>query len=40
MLNFVFLLLCQAYIAGATAPQFKWKDEGVKLRFAVISLAV
>ncbi|KAK3200349.1 hypothetical protein Dsin_023764 [Dipteronia sinensis] len=30
----------RAYIAGATAPDFKWNDDGVKLRSAAISLTV
>jgi hypothetical protein len=30
----------QAIIAGATAPQSKWDEDGVKLRSAVISLTV
>ncbi|XP_030534939.1 uncharacterized protein LOC115744007 [Rhodamnia argentea] len=28
----------KAFIAGATAPQFKWEDDGVRLRSAAISL--
>ncbi|GLT38328.1 hypothetical protein SLA2020_125840 [Shorea laevis] len=30
----------KAFIAGATAPQSKWGDDGVKLRSAAISLTV
>lgn len=30
----------KAFIAGATAPQFKWDDDGVKLRSAAISLTL
>ncbi|KAG8648234.1 uncharacterized protein LOC110621966 isoform X2 [Manihot esculenta] len=30
----------KAIIAGATAPQFKWDNDGVKLRSAAISLTV
>ncbi|GAV63210.1 hypothetical protein CFOL_v3_06730 [Cephalotus follicularis] len=30
----------KAFIAGATAPQSKWDDDGVKLRSAAISLTV
>ncbi|KAL9393199.1 hypothetical protein Peur_012484 [Populus x canadensis] len=30
----------KAIIAGATAPQSKWEDDGVKLRSAVISLTL
>ncbi|KAK1287966.1 hypothetical protein QJS10_CPB19g01094 [Acorus calamus] len=30
----------KAYIAGATAPQLKWEEDGVKLRSAAISLSV
>ncbi|KAM1038829.1 hypothetical protein ACFX13_034182 [Malus domestica] len=30
----------KTYIAGATAPQSKWNDDGVKLRSAAISMTV
>ncbi|XP_027107619.1 uncharacterized protein [Coffea arabica] len=30
----------KAIIAGATAPQYKWNDDGVKLRSAAVSLTV
>lgn len=30
----------RTYIAGATAPQSKWDDDGVKLRSAAISMTV
>ncbi|KAI3440411.1 PsbP domain-containing protein [Psidium guajava] len=30
----------KAFIAGATAPQFKWEDDGVRLRSAAISLTL
>ncbi|KAH0469563.1 hypothetical protein IEQ34_001121 [Dendrobium chrysotoxum] len=30
----------KAYIAGAAAPQIKWKDDGIKLRSAALSLTV
>ncbi|XP_057961349.1 uncharacterized protein LOC131153213 [Malania oleifera] len=30
----------KVYIAGATAPQSKWDDDGVKLRSAAVSLTV
>ncbi|GFZ02933.1 tagatose-6-phosphate ketose/aldose isomerase, putative [Actinidia rufa] len=30
----------KAFIAGATAPQSKWGDDGVKLRSAAVSLTV
>ncbi|VVA12753.1 Hypothetical predicted protein [Prunus dulcis] len=30
----------KTYIAGATAPQLKWNDDGVKLRSAAISMTV
>ncbi|KAL6324054.1 hypothetical protein AAG906_006325 [Vitis piasezkii] len=30
----------KAFIAGAAAPQFKWDDDGVKLRSAAISLTL
>ncbi|KAL5984558.1 hypothetical protein ACLOJK_018663 [Asimina triloba] len=30
----------KAYIAGATAPQSKWEDDGIKLRSAAISMSV
>ncbi|KAI5658957.1 hypothetical protein M9H77_27750 [Catharanthus roseus] len=30
----------KAIIAGATAPQYKWDDDGVKLRSAAVSLTV
>ncbi|KAH9754693.1 Tagatose-6-phosphate ketose/aldose isomerase [Citrus sinensis] len=30
----------EAYIAGATAPESKWDDDGVKLRSAAISLSL
>ncbi|KAJ7973389.1 Photosystem II reaction center PsbP family protein [Quillaja saponaria] len=30
----------KAFIAGATAPQSKWDDDGVKLRSAAISLTI
>ncbi|KAL9450622.1 hypothetical protein AB3S75_012364 [Citrus x aurantiifolia] len=30
----------KAYIAGATAPESKWDDDGVKLRSAAISLSL
>ncbi|KAJ0977578.1 hypothetical protein J5N97_013052 [Dioscorea zingiberensis] len=30
----------KTYIAGATAPQLKWENDGVKLRSAAISLSV
>uniref|UniRef100_A0A0F7GX96 Photosystem II reaction center PsbP family protein n=1 Tax=Monsonia emarginata TaxID=28966 RepID=A0A0F7GX96_9ROSI len=30
----------KAFIAGATAPQTKWEDDGVKLRSAAVSLTV
>lgn len=30
----------QAFIAGATAPQSKWEDDGVRLRSAAISLTL
>ncbi|XP_057498870.1 uncharacterized protein LOC130783316 [Actinidia eriantha] len=30
----------KAFIAGATAPQSKWDDDGVKLRSAAVSLTV
>lgn len=30
----------QTYIAGATAPETNWGDDGVKLRSAAVSLSV
>lgn len=30
----------KVFIAGATAPQSKWEDDGVKLRSAAVSLTV
>lgn len=36
----LFFVLLQTYIAGATAPQSKWNDDGVKLRSAAISMTV
>ncbi|XP_031101691.1 uncharacterized protein LOC116005589 isoform X2 [Ipomoea triloba] len=30
----------KAFIAGATAPQDKWNDDGIKLRSAAVSLTV
>lgn len=30
----------KAFIAGATAPEHKWEDDGVKLRSAAVSLTV
>ncbi|XP_039135905.1 uncharacterized protein LOC120273346 [Dioscorea cayenensis subsp. rotundata] len=30
----------KAYIAGATAPQLKWENDGVELRSAAVSLSV
>ncbi|KAG8085497.1 hypothetical protein GUJ93_ZPchr0010g10375 [Zizania palustris] len=30
----------KTYIAGATAPETKWDDDGVKLRSAAVSLSV
>lgn len=30
----------KTYIAGATAPEMKWGDDGVKLRSAAVSLSV
>ncbi|RVX19064.1 hypothetical protein CK203_007028 [Vitis vinifera] len=35
-----FHLKTRAFIAGAAAPQFKWDDDGVKLRSAAISLTL
>lgn len=37
LLSFWFL---QAFIAGATAPQNKWPDDGLKLRSAAVSITV
>ncbi|XP_027107621.1 uncharacterized protein [Coffea arabica] len=38
--NFLNELNYPAIIAGATAPQYKWNDDGVKLRSAAVSLTV
>ncbi|PWZ12141.1 hypothetical protein Zm00014a_042021 [Zea mays] len=37
---FSWIISTPTYIAGATAPEMKWGDDGVKLRSAAVSLSV